>query len=156
MRIQSLNLDFFPPFSEKNWLFQQTQKPYQSVEKPQNGLQVISIIVTLETNQQINLRLIISLPNQIHVQYKSFHAYPQSIDEISDLKIHSQPLNLFFSERKQIDGNSCGVQLVAGMSSYLINLPEITDRRNPIIQKVESLSPQFSAEDQTIKNWRIF
>ena len=53
--------------------------------------------------------------------------------------------------------------LVAGMSSYLINLPEISDRynafdiaynlleRNRIIQKVESLSPQFSTEDQMKK-----
>ena len=49
------------------------------------------------------------------------------------------------------------------MSSHLINLPEISDRcnafdiaynlleRNPIIQKVESLSPQFSTEDQMKK-----
>ena len=91
-----------------------------------------------------------------------------SIDEISDLNIHSQPLDLFFQKEKQFDANSCGVWLVAGMSLYRINLPEITDRynafdiaynlleRNPIIQKVESLSPQFSTEDQTIKNWRIF
>ena len=52
---------------------------------------------------------------------------------------------------------------VAGISSYLINLPEISDRynafdiaynlleRSPIIQKVESLSPQFSREDQMKK-----
>ena len=52
---------------------------------------------------------------------------------------------------KQFDANSCGVWLVAAMSSYLINLPEISDKynafeiaynfleRNPIIQKVESL-----------------
>ena len=49
------------------------------------------------------------------------------------------------------------------MSSYLINLPEISDRynaldiaynlleRNAIIQKVESLSQQFSTEDQMKK-----
>ena len=78
-------------------------------------------------------------------------------------KIQIQPLNPFFSERKQFDANSCGVWLVAGMSLYLINLPEISDRcnafdiaynlleRNPIIQKVESLSPQFSTEDQMKK-----
>ena len=33
-----------------------------------------------------------------------------------------------FSKRKQFDVNSCGVWLVAGMSSYLTNLPEISDR----------------------------
>ena len=65
--------------------------------------------------------------------------------------------------RKQFDANSCGVWFVAGMSSYLINLPEISDRynafdiaynlleRSPIIRKVESLSPQFSREDQMKK-----
>ena len=49
------------------------------------------------------------------------------------------------------------------MSSYLINLPEISDRynafditynlleQNPIIQNVESLSTQFSTEDQMKK-----
>ena len=49
------------------------------------------------------------------------------------------------------------------MSSYLINLPEISDRynafdiaydlleRNPIIQRVESWSPQFCTEDQMKK-----
>ena len=49
------------------------------------------------------------------------------------------------------------------MSSYLINLPDISDRynafdmaynlgeQNPIIQKVESLSPQLSTEDQAKK-----
>ena len=54
-------------------------------------------------------------------------------------------------KKKQFDANSCGVWLVAAMSSYLINLPEISDRynafeiaynfleRNPIIQKAESL-----------------
>ena len=53
--------------------------------------------------------------------------------------------------------------LVAGMSSYLINLPEISDRynafdiaynlldQNPVIQKVESLFQQFSREDQMKK-----
>ena len=68
-----------------------------------------------------------------------------------------------FLGRKQIDANSCGVWLVAGVSSYLINLPEISDRHNtlniaynllerhPIIQKVESLTPQFSTEDQMKK-----
>ena len=55
------------------------------------------------------------------------------------------------NKTKQFDANSCGVWLVAAMSSYLINLPEISDKynafeiaynfleRNPIIQKVESL-----------------
>ena len=75
---------------------------------------------------------------------------------------NSQPtFEFLFSERKQFDANSCGVWLVAGMSSHKINLSEISDRydafdithnlleRNPIIQKVESLSPQFSIEDQT-------
>ena len=50
------------------------------------------------------------------------------------------------------------------MSSYLINLPEISEiynafdiaynllERNPITQKVESLSPQFPIEDQMKKN----
>ena len=33
-----------------------------------------------------------------------------------------------FSERKQFGTNSCGVWLVAGMSSYLINLPEFSGR----------------------------
>ena len=71
-----------------------------------------------------------------------------------------------FSERKQFDANSCVVcvvELVAGMSSYLINLPDISDRynafdiannlleRNLFIQKVESLPPQFSTEDQMKK-----
>ena len=49
------------------------------------------------------------------------------------------------------------------MSSYLINPPEISNiynafdiaynllERNPIIQKVESLSPQFPIEDQMKK-----
>ena len=49
------------------------------------------------------------------------------------------------------------------MFSYLINLSKISDRynafdiaynlleRNPIIQKVETLSPQFSTEDQMKK-----
>ena len=60
---------------------------------------------------------------------------------------------LFWKKKttKQFDANSCGVWLVAAMSSYLINLPEISDKynafeiaynfleRNPIIQKVESL-----------------
>ena len=57
----------------------------------------------------------------------------------------------------------CGVWLVTGMSSYLINLPKILDRynafditynlveRNLIIQKVESLFTQFSTEDQMKK-----
>ena len=77
---------------------------------------------------------------------------------------NSQPtFEFLFSERKQFDANSCGVWLVAGMSSYLINLPEISDRynafditynlleQNPIIQNVESLSTQFSTEDQMKK-----
>ena len=68
------------------------------------------------------------------------------------MKIYSQPLTSFFEKKKkQFDANSCGVWLVAAMSSYLINLPEISDRynafeiaynfleRNPIIQKAESL-----------------
>ena len=46
------------------------------------------------------------------------------------LKIQSQPLNPFFLKRKQFNVNSCGVWLVAGMSSYLINPPEITDLHN--------------------------
>ena len=61
----------------------------------------------------------------------------------------------FFSKRKSFDANSCGVRLAAGISSYLINLPEISDRynaldiaynllkRNPIMHKVESLPPQL-------------
>ena len=54
---------------------------------------------------------------------------------------------------------------MTGLSSYLINLPEISDRynvfdiaynlleQNPVILslKVESLSPQFSREDQMKK-----
>ena len=79
---------------------------------------------------------------------------------------NSQPtFESLFPERKQFDASSCGAWLVAGMSSCLINLPEISDRynafniaynllgRNPIIRKVESLSPEFSTEDQKIKNW---
>ena len=70
---------------------------------------------------------------------------------------------LFWKKTKQFDANSCGVWLVAAMSSYLINLPEISDRynafeiaynfleRNPIIQKVESLYTQFPTEDHTKK-----
>ena len=69
----------------------------------------------------------------------------------------------FFLEGKQFNANRCAVWLVAGMSSHLINLPELSDRcnafdiaynlleRNPIIQKVESLAPQFSTEDQMKK-----
>ena len=68
-----------------------------------------------------------------------------------------------FSERKQFDDYGCGVWLAAGMFSYLINLPELSDRYNafniaynlleqsPSIQKFESLSPQFSREDQMKK-----
>ena len=77
---------------------------------------------------------------------------------------NSQPtFEHLFSERKQFDGNSCGASLVARMFSYLMNLPEISDRYNAfdiaynllepnsIIQKIESLSPQFSIEDQMKK-----
>ena len=68
-----------------------------------------------------------------------------------------------FLERKQFDAYSCGLWLVVGMSSYLINLPEISDRynafniannlleQNPSMQKFQSLSPQFSREDQMKK-----
>ena len=68
-----------------------------------------------------------------------------------------------FSERKKCDASSCGAWLVVRMSSYLINLPKISDRynafdnayklleRNPIIQKVESLPPKFSTEDHMKK-----
>ena len=68
---------------------------------------------------------------------------------------NSQPtFECLFLERKQFDANSCGVWLVTGMSPYLINLPEMSDRyafdiayklleRNPIIKKIESLSPQL-------------
>ena len=77
---------------------------------------------------------------------------------------NSQPtFESLFSERKQFYANSYSVWLVAGMSSHLINLPEISDIYNafyitynllelyPIIQKVESLSPQFFTEDQMKK-----
>ena len=65
-----------------------------------------------------------------------------------------------FLERKQFDANSCGVWIVAGMSSNSMNLPHISDKCNAfdiaynlieinhIIQKVESLFPRFSTEDQ--------
>ena len=77
---------------------------------------------------------------------------------------YSQPIcESFFSEREQFDPNSCGVWLVAGMFSHFINFPEISDRnffditynlleRNPVIQKVESLSPQFPSEDKMKTN----
>ena len=89
---------------------------------------------------------------------------PTSLQIAKVLFENSNPtFESLFSERKQFDANSCGVWLVAGMSSYLINPPEISDRcnafdiaynlleRNPIIQKVESLSPQFFTEDQMKK-----
>ena len=78
------------------------------------------------------------------------------------LKIQSQVLNSFFRKENSLTLTT-SVWLLAGMSSYLINLPEFSDRynafdiaynlleRNPIIQKVESLSPQFSTEDQMKK-----
>ena len=82
---------------------------------------------------------------------------PTCIQTAKMLFENSQPTFEFpFSGKKTIYANSCGVWLVAGMSSYLINLPEISDRhnafdiayilleRNPVIQKVESFSPQFS------------
>ena len=58
-------------------------------------------------------------------------------------------------KRKQSDANSYGIWLVAGMSSYLINLPEISDRhntfdvaynlleRNPIIKKLKACPHSF-------------
>ena len=86
---------------------------------------------------------------------------PNSIQTAKLLFENSPPtFESIFSERKKFDTNSCGVWLAAGMSSHLINLPEISYRynafniaynlleRNPVIQKVESLSPQFFTEDQ--------
>ena len=74
---------------------------------------------------------------------------------------NSQPtFKTLSSEKKQFDANSCSVWLAAGMSLYFINLPEISERYsafdmaynllewNPIIQKVESLAPQFCSENQ--------
>ena len=43
-------------------------------------------------------------------------------------KNSKQTFESLFSERKQFDANSCGVWFAAGMSLYLINLPEISDR----------------------------
>ena len=73
---------------------------------------------------------------------------------------NSQPtFESLFSKGKQLDSNSCGIWLVAGMSSYLMDLPNISCRnnafditytsleRNSINQKFESLSSQFSTED---------
>ena len=63
-------------------------------------------------------------------------------------------------ERKQFDANSCGVWIVAGMSSNSMNLPQISDKCNAfdiacnlveinqIIQKVKILFSRFSTEDQ--------
>ena len=89
---------------------------------------------------------------------------PTSLQIAKILLETSKPIfESLFSERKQFDANSCGIWLVAGMPSYLINLPEISRRYNafdiaynllylnPIIQKVESLSPQFSTADQMKK-----
>ena len=42
--------------------------------------------------------------------------------------ISNPTLESLFSERKQFDANSCGVWLVAGITSYLINLSEISGR----------------------------
>ena len=49
------------------------------------------------------------------------------------LKIHRQPLKPFFLERKQFYANCYGVWLAAEMCSYLINLPEISDKHNAFI-----------------------
>ena len=89
---------------------------------------------------------------------------PASIQIAKMLLVNSQPaFESLFQKKKKIDANSCGVWLVASMSSYLINLPEILDRHNSfdiayslleqnlIIQKVQSLFPQFCTEDQMKK-----
>ena len=89
---------------------------------------------------------------------------PTSLQIAKILFENSNPtFESLFSERKQFDANSCGIWLVTEMSSYLINLPEISDRynafdiaynllaRNPIMRKVESLSSQFFTEDQMKK-----
>ena len=81
---------------------------------------------------------------------------PASLEIAKIVFKNSKPTSeFFFSERNQFDANSCGVWLVAGMSSHLLNLPETSDRynafditynsleQNPVIQKVESLSPVF-------------
>ena len=56
---------------------------------------------------------------------------PTSLQIAKILFENSNPtFESLFSERKQFDANSCGVWLVGGMSSYLINLPKISDRYN--------------------------
>ena len=56
---------------------------------------------------------------------------PTSLHIAKILFENSKPtFESLFSERKQFDANSCGVWLVAGMPSYLINLPKIPDRYN--------------------------
>ena len=78
---------------------------------------------------------------------------PTSFQIAKMLFKNSKPtFEFLFSERKQFDANSCGVWLVTEMSLHLKNIPGISDiynvfdiaynllERNPIIQKVESLS----------------
>ena len=56
---------------------------------------------------------------------------PTSLQIAKILLETSKPIfESLFSERKQFDANSCGIWLVAGMPSYLINLPEISHRYN--------------------------
>ena len=87
---------------------------------------------------------------------------PTSIQIAKMLFENSQStFETFLSKRKQFHADSCGVWFVAAISSYLINFPGISDRhnvfdisfleQNPIIQKVESLPPHFSTEDQMKK-----
>ena len=89
---------------------------------------------------------------------------PTSIQIVKKFFENSQPtFESLFLERKQFDTKSCGAWLVAGTSSYLINLSEISDRltafniaynllvQMPIIQRVESLFREFSNEDQMKK-----
>ena len=96
------------------------------------------------------------------IDIDSLHWYllmnPTSIQIAKMLFENSQStFETFLSKRKQFHADSCGVWLVAAISSYLINFPGISDRhnafdisfleQNPIIQKVESLPPHFSTED---------
>ena len=94
------------------------------------------------------------------IDIDSLHWYqlenPTSIQIAKILFENSQSaFESFLSKRKQFHADSCCVWLVAGISSYLINFPGIFDisflEQNPIIQKVESLPPHFSTEDQMKK-----
>ena len=74
-------------------------------------------------------RLYIQYYTSIHFVGTNRKIQPQFKLQKFCLKICSQHLNFFFSERKQSDANICGVWLVAEMSSYLMNLQEINFRQ---------------------------